>query len=180
MTIDDLNVLKAVSETKNLIVSARDLFKTESSLSKTIKRLEAELGVKLFILEHNRMALTKEGQKAADIATDIIAKAEELYCLGEDNKKRIKILSTDVEFLQIVEEMLSNNELFREYEIEEHYSDPLNIKRMYELDRCDIALTLSGIKTMKRSFTIDFDWSPVIVARKGLIKNGVKAYRLKI
>ena len=65
MTLEDLRVFISVAKTCNLTVSSKELYKSESALSKSIKRLEKEIGISLFYMERNRlhlaMALKQEG-----------------------------------------------------------------------------------------------------------------------
>ena len=89
MTIEDLKIIKAINDTKNITYAARLLFKDESTVSKAIKRIEKELGVKLYYVSHNRPEMTSAGEKAAEIATNALSVIEKLYLLREEKSKTI-------------------------------------------------------------------------------------------
>jgi DNA-binding transcriptional LysR family regulator len=70
MTLEDLRVLVAACESGNLSSLARELRRTQSSISQHIARLEAELGVKLFERHARGVAPTAAGRMLKDSALE--------------------------------------------------------------------------------------------------------------
>jgi DNA-binding transcriptional LysR family regulator len=66
MTLEDLRILVAACEAGNLSSLARELRRTQSSISQHIARLEAELGVKLFERHARGVAPTAAGRMLKD------------------------------------------------------------------------------------------------------------------
>ncbi|MFL6600475.1 MAG: LysR family transcriptional regulator [Steroidobacteraceae bacterium] len=70
MTLEDLRILVAACEAGNLSSLARELRRTQSSISQHIARLEAELGVKLFERHARGVAPTAAGRMLKDSALE--------------------------------------------------------------------------------------------------------------
>src|SRR6267154_241635 len=70
MTLEDLRVLVAACESGNLSSLARELRRTQSSISQHIARLEAELGVKLFERHARGVVPTAAGRMLKDSALE--------------------------------------------------------------------------------------------------------------
>lgn len=93
-----LSVGKTVSFTK----SAQDLYLSQSTISKNIQKLEAELGVKLLARTHQKVSLTDKGKvffvKMLEINQEIDNLIKQIQT--EDKKQKVKIYLgyTDVPF----------------------------------------------------------------------------------
>jgi DNA-binding transcriptional LysR family regulator len=70
MTLEDLRILVAACESGSLSSLARELRRTQSSVSQHIARLEAELGVKLFERHARGVAPTAAGRLFKDFALE--------------------------------------------------------------------------------------------------------------
>jgi DNA-binding transcriptional LysR family regulator len=70
MTLEDLRILVAACESASLSSLARELNRTQSSISQHIARLEAELGVKLFERHARGVAPTAAGRVLKDFALE--------------------------------------------------------------------------------------------------------------
>ncbi|MDB6158566.1 MAG: hypothetical protein JWO04_2272 [Gammaproteobacteria bacterium] len=70
MTLEDLRILVAACESGNLSSLARELRRTQSSISQHIARLEAELGVRLFERHARGVAPTAAGKMLKDSALE--------------------------------------------------------------------------------------------------------------
>ena len=70
MTLEDLKILVAACESGSLSALARDLRRTQSSISQHIARLEAELGVKLFERHARGVSPTAAGKVLRDFALE--------------------------------------------------------------------------------------------------------------
>src|SRR5215217_3560899 len=72
----DTRVLRyfvAVAEEGNLTRAAQGLFVSQPALTKQIKQLEAQLGVRLFARSRSGMALTEPGRTLAERAPSLLA-----------------------------------------------------------------------------------------------------------
>lgn len=63
MKIDQLKYFKKVVETENITAAAKQLYITQPALSKSMKQLEAELGLKLFVTSGRNIELTEEAKQ---------------------------------------------------------------------------------------------------------------------
>ncbi len=63
MDFTQLQYLHAVAETGSFTRAAERLHMTQSALSKSITRLEGEIGLRLFEREGNRITLNRFGQQ---------------------------------------------------------------------------------------------------------------------
>jgi DNA-binding transcriptional LysR family regulator len=70
MTLEDLRILVAACESGSLSSLARELQRTQSSISQHITRLEAELGVKLFERHARGVVPTAAGKVLKDFAVE--------------------------------------------------------------------------------------------------------------
>jgi len=70
MTLEDLRILVAACESGNLSSLARELHRTQSSISQHIARLEAELGVRLFERHARGVVPTAAGRMLKDSALE--------------------------------------------------------------------------------------------------------------
>lgn len=71
MNIKDMNCFIRVSEKKSISAAAESLFMTPQGVSKTIKRMEEEMGTQLFIRTQNGVNLTEYGRIFRDCAQRI-------------------------------------------------------------------------------------------------------------
>lgn len=82
----------AIAKYKNLTRAAHELCCTQSTLSLQLKKLEGELGVKLFERRARGMHMTHAGQVLLPIAESVSANMREISCLfGEDVVAELKI-----------------------------------------------------------------------------------------
>lgn len=72
MTLQHLNYVVKIAETKSMNKAAKELYVTQSALSSTIKSLEDELGTEIFIRTNRGMVLTTDGEKLLSYARQIV------------------------------------------------------------------------------------------------------------
>src|SRR5262245_41552731 len=77
LELSDLRLFKAVAETGGVTRAAARLHCVQSNVTARIKRLEADLGVELFVRAPRGMSLTPEGRRFLDYADRLLALAEE-------------------------------------------------------------------------------------------------------
>ena len=76
-TLQQLRILKAIASEKNFTRAAESLFVSQPSLSKQIKILENQLGIKLLNRKNNTISLTEAGKVFLQYAERILALCEE-------------------------------------------------------------------------------------------------------
>lgn len=87
-----MKYMVAISESESMTKAAQELHVSQSALSLSYKRLEAELGVKLFLRDGRTLQLTPAGKKFRDKARVILGMVEELE-LEMTQKKMLSIYS---------------------------------------------------------------------------------------
>jgi LysR family transcriptional regulator, regulator for bpeEF and oprC len=93
--LNDLGCFAAVAETKGFAPAARRLGLSTAGVSKSVMRLEARLGVRLFTRTTRRVALTQEGerfyQRCKIILEDVAEAESEITDTAKTLKGRIRI-----------------------------------------------------------------------------------------
>jgi DNA-binding transcriptional LysR family regulator len=99
MTLDQLKALSAVVEHGGFRAAAEALYKSQSAISITIKKLEEELAVPLFLRDHYRPELTEEGKALYEKARTILSHVNEFrelaghFSAGEEPELRLAMSS---------------------------------------------------------------------------------------
>jgi DNA-binding transcriptional LysR family regulator len=83
MNFNQLKILAEIVKTGSFSGAARSLSQTQPGISIAIKKLEAELGVRLFSRNQYRTKLTAEGNAIFQKAKRIIQQSDELISLGK-------------------------------------------------------------------------------------------------
>ena len=76
-TLQQLRILKAIATEKNFTKAAELLYLSQPSLSKQIKTLEQNLGIRILNREKNKISLTENGQVFLQYAERILTLCEE-------------------------------------------------------------------------------------------------------
>jgi len=80
---DLLRAFIAVAERRSFTDAAASLYRTQSAVSTQIKRLEDQLGLKLFVRSTNRVALSVAGE-------GLVSYARRILSLGEEAIQRLR------------------------------------------------------------------------------------------
>lgn len=89
MEIFQFEQFRAIAECGSMSEAARKLYLTQPTLSRNLKKLEGELGCKLFTRVRNRMQLTACGQIAYDYYARISKIGDEmLVAIDEARRSR--------------------------------------------------------------------------------------------
>lgn len=97
MTLEQLRTLIAIADEKGFRAAAASLFRSQSAISTSIRKLEEELGVTLFRREGYRPELTDEGRVLCQRARMILKQAESFRSLashlasGEEPEIRLAV-----------------------------------------------------------------------------------------
>jgi len=78
MEIDQLRVFLALCDAGGFSAAARKLYKSHSSVSRTLSALERELGVKLAERDRHSFTLTAPGRRLLDGAAALVGQADDL------------------------------------------------------------------------------------------------------
>ena len=78
MELEQLKQLDSIARCGTLSKAAKQLHLSQSALSRSIQRLEAELGLDLFDRTKNRMALNDAGELAVERARAVLAEADRM------------------------------------------------------------------------------------------------------
>ena len=87
-----LEALAAVQQYGTLSAAAEELHLTQPTLSRSIKKLESEIGVPLFRHGKNKLTLNENGILAAGLAEEILTKNRELAETVRENDRRSKTI----------------------------------------------------------------------------------------
>ena len=74
-----------VVQTGSISKAAENLFVAQPAISKSIKRIETELQIKLFELDKKRLKLTNDGENIYKIATEIVSSYQKLEQYGKED-----------------------------------------------------------------------------------------------
>ena len=78
MRIEQLRSFLEVASSKSISIAAENLYITQPSLSHSLKLLEEELGLDLFIRSSDGVRLTTEGKKLLPIVQNILQQLDNL------------------------------------------------------------------------------------------------------
>ena len=88
MELSQLEVFLAVARERRFSRAADKLFRTQSAVSQTVRKLEEELGVSLFLREGKRLRLAPAGKILLDYADRMLALADEAKASVRDPRPR--------------------------------------------------------------------------------------------
>lgn len=94
MTISQLRYVITVAESSSMNEAAKKLFISQPSLSTTIKELETETGVELFVRSNRGISLTPQGEEFLGYAKQVVEQyelMEQKYITGEKQKKHFSV-----------------------------------------------------------------------------------------
>jgi len=82
MTLEQLKVLVKIADSGSVLAAAEALFRTQPTVSVSIRKLEEELGVGLLDRNRYRATLTPEGQQLCRKAREVLRHSEEFAMLA--------------------------------------------------------------------------------------------------
>ena len=131
-----------IVETNSFTKAAEELALTQPAVSQHIKNLEDELGIKLFIRNHNQLHLTSNGEIVYKYARRLLAVSNNLYQTIKDEKANISSLTVgithSVESSRVMEALAKYTNI----------SKGLSIKVVTD--------TIENLHRMIKSFELDF------------------------
>lgn len=90
--LSDLALFKTVAEAGGVTRAAQRLHRVQSNVTARVKRLEAHLGVPLFVRARRGMSLTPEGRRLLDYADRLLGLADEAQADVGDRAPRGRLL----------------------------------------------------------------------------------------
>lgn len=94
MTISQLRYVITIAGSTSMNEAARKLFISQPSLSTTIKELEEETGIEIFIRSNRGIALTPQGEEFVGYARQVVEQYELMenkYITGDKQKKHFSV-----------------------------------------------------------------------------------------
>lgn len=94
MTITQLRYVIVIAGASSMNEAAKELFVSQPSLSASIKELEEEIGIEIFIRSNRGIALTPEGEEFIGYARQLVQQYELIenkYVNGENQKKHFSV-----------------------------------------------------------------------------------------
>jgi len=86
MEIRQLKYFVQIAKDQNFTIAAKQLFITQPTLSWTVKQLEEELGVKLFVAKGKKLVLTAEGEELLQHANYLLNEHQKVVELFQSRK----------------------------------------------------------------------------------------------
>lgn len=90
MKVDLFKTLISVAKHNSITKASEEVFLTQPAVTKRIRTLEQEYGIKIFVKEKNRLFLTEEGKVLLDYANRILALYNESLTVLNGQKNHIK------------------------------------------------------------------------------------------
>lgn len=84
MKISDIEMLHVVAHSKSLNDAARKLYKTQPAITQSMKRLEGQLGFKLFDRQNYRVTLTEQGRRFYSESVKLLAVRDDLQIMADE------------------------------------------------------------------------------------------------
>ena len=111
MTLQQLRYLMAVAQKGSFNAAAAELFVSQSTLSMSIKELEEELGIQVFLRSNRGLKLTNDGTELLGYARQVLEQAallEDRYAARTERRTRLSISTQHYAFCVQAFVMLAN------------------------------------------------------------------------
>lgn len=95
MRLDQLNYFVRVAEIGSITKAAENLYTSKHVVSKAIKQMEVELGVKLLYRKRNKITLTNAGMKTVGNALEVLALYNDLLSTLESYREPVSHMPFD-------------------------------------------------------------------------------------
>lgn len=149
MLNNNLRVFITAAELGSLTEAAKKLYVSQPAISHSIKKLEDELGVRLFIRnKRSSLALTDAGKDILELAYQMADLENKLYQRAyEENHLMggvVRVATVPVGASQILSRVLPVfKKQFPKVEVELIEADPLTVKQMVQSFRVDLGISTS-------------------------------------
>ena len=138
MEFNQLKQFKAVASLKNIVEASRELFISQPALTRSIQKLEKELGVDLFDRSEHTLKLNKNGKFILSYANIISATEEKMLSLVKEkiSERKLRIGSSFTSAMLFVIPEFANEykELSVEQELnKDEYMKAYLLKNLYDI-----------------------------------------------
>lgn len=175
MNFQQLRILQeTIRSGLNLTDAANSLYASQSGVSKQIKELELELGVKIFVRHGKRITgLTTVGHGVAEIADKILLEAQNLknysrhYINAESGK--LRIATTHNQARHILPEILTKfSAIYPQVSLDIKQVTPLEAERLLIKGDVDIAIATEALENTPDVLCFSgFKWNHIVIVKKG-------------
>lgn len=165
MQISQLRYFIEICRQENVTRAAEQLHIAQPSLSIAIRKLEEELGIKLFYRDKGRLHLTKEGQYFLTHATDLVGRFDALESDMLELQKHEKRLKVGVSMIsaylyrQLFWEFSSR---YPELRLELRECSANELEQLLLDDQLDLGIGMLTERTGDRFHSIPLDQVPVV------------------
>lgn len=169
MRINQLVIFSDVAKTKNISVTAKNLFMTQPSVSQNLKALEDELGIELIKRSNKGIELTDVGKKVVE-KVDVIIGDYNLFMQDindlKSNINHLKVYYTGRLEHQIIAKVMNYIDL-SELNITLVYESFIGAERKLDKNEADIVVCPSFIYDEKYKYTKLLTREVKVFAKKG-------------
>ena len=151
MKLQQLRFLTAVAENGlNITTAAEVLYTSQPGVSKQIRLLEDELGLKLFVRKGKRIeALTPAGEKVVERASRVLKEVEAIKSLSDELRGevhgRLSLATTQTQARYVLPAVIQAfRQNFPEINLELHQGTSEQIARMIDERQADFAMATGG------------------------------------
>ena len=177
MRINQLVIFSDVAKTKNISVTAKNLFMTQPSVSQNLKALEDELGIELIKRSNKGIELTDAGKKVIEkidkIIDDYNLFMQDINDL-KDNINHLKVFYTGRLEHQIIAKAMNYIDL-SELNINLVYESFKDAERRLDKNEAEIVVCPSFIYDEKYKYTKLLTRDVKVLAKKGTFAKDVIA-----
>ena len=142
MDLSQLEHFKAVAETENMSKAAERIFVTQSALSKSVAKLEAELGTQFFDRTKNRIALNDAGELMLEHVNRVLSEIDSLRgAVKEYSRKnpKITISASSIYFLRYCMPAFSAS--YSDVAVDVHIKSNEELERDLLAKKTDVAIS---------------------------------------
>ncbi|MDD6786184.1 MAG: LysR family transcriptional regulator [Eggerthellales bacterium] len=172
MTLQQLRYLMAVAQQGSFNAAATQLFVSQSTLSISVKELEEELGIQIFLRSNRGLKLTNEGTELLGYARQVLEQAELLenrYATRAENRARLAISTQHYAFCVQAFVALTNEVGASAYDFtlrETRTGEIIDDVRNFKADIGILYLSESNEKVLTSTFTeAHLTFTPLFEAR---------------
>jgi LysR family transcriptional regulator, cys regulon transcriptional activator len=174
MKLQQLRYLVAVVENGlNITTAAEALYTSQPGVSKQLRLLEDELGLKLFVRNGKRLeALTPAGEKVVDRAARVLREASSIKSLAEelrgDVRGRLSLATTQTQARYVLPTIIRDfRERFPEVDFELHQGTSEQIGQMMSERQVDFAMVTDSSEQFAELVKLPvYRWDRVIIVPK--------------
>lgn len=175
MRINQLVIFSDVAKTKNISVTAKNLFMTQPSVSQNLKALEDELGIELIKRSNKGIELTDVGKKVIE-KVDVIIGDYNLFMQDindlKSNINHLKVFYTGRMEKEIIAKAMNYVDL-AELNINLVYESFMGARRKLEKNEADIVICPSFMYDKKYKYVKLLTRKVKVFAKKGSFKHDV-------